>query len=304
MQNRAFEMEVFVCVAESGSFSNAADKLGLSPSAISKLVARLEQRLGVQLVVRSTRSLRLTSEGEAFHSLSRSILQDIAEVETQIARQSESAVGVLKVSCNVPFGIHAVCPLIPRFLAENTGMKIDLELSDEPVDLILERTDLAIRTGSLQDSSMKTRRLLNSPRYVVASPEYLRLQGSPVHPNDLRKHNCLTIAGKPQHSVWNFRDVDDSGVGIVVPVAGNLAVNNGETLRGFALAGLGIARLSEFHIGKDLEEGRLVALLPAYDAQEVEPISAIYSAQSHVPQRIRRFLDFLVTNLGDARRHK
>jgi DNA-binding transcriptional LysR family regulator len=298
MQNRALEMEVFVCVADSGSFSNAAEKLSLSPSAVSKLVARLEQRLGVQLVVRSTRSLRLTSEGEAFHSLSRSILQDIAGVEAQVARQSESAVGILKISCNVPFGIHAVCPLIPRFLSENTGMKIDLELSDEPVDLILERTDLAIRTGILQDSSMKTRRLSSSPRHIVASPEYLRLNGVPLQPDDLKSHNCLTIAGKPQHATWNFRDFDDGGAGTVVSVAGNLAVNDGESLRRFALVGHGIARLSEFHIAMDIADGRLVSLLTDYDAHEVEPISAIYSAQSHVPQRIRRFLDFLVAHLA------
>lgn len=302
MQNRALEMEVFVGVVEGGSFSSAAEAFSFSPSAVSKLMTRLEQRLGVQLVVRSTRKLRLTSEGEAFYSMSRSILQQIESAETQIAQQSETVTGVLKVSCNVPFGMHVVSPLIPRFLERHPGMRIDLELSDEEVDLIIEKADLAIRTGGLRDSSMKTRRLMESRRHVVASPSYIRLMGMPNHPRELKQHNCLTISGKPQFSTWMFKDPNDGMAPLAVDVAGNLLVNNGESLRTFALAGAGIARLSEFHIGKDISEGRLVRILDDYDIGETEPVSAIYSSQSHVPQRIRTFLDFLATSIGQLQK--
>ncbi|MBD9572272.1 LysR substrate-binding domain-containing protein [Ensifer adhaerens] len=292
MQNRALEMEVFVTIVEAGSFSAAARVFSMSPSAISKLVTRLEKRLGVQLVVRSTRSFRLTTEGNDFYKTSRAIVQEIAEAEAKIARKAEAVGGLLKVSTNLPFGTHVLSPLVVRFLDENLGMRIDLEFSDEPVDLIAEKTDIAIRTGVLRDSSLRSRRLLSSPRHVVAAPDYLARHGEPARPEDLRKHACLTFGGRPHLNTWQFKDPVD-GASVHVDVAGRLVVNNGESMRHFALQGAGIARLSAFHISRDLAEGRLVQLLGPWDAGETEPISAIYSAQTHVPQRIRRFLDFL-----------
>ncbi|OMQ31289.1 LysR family transcriptional regulator [Ensifer sp. 1H6] len=293
MQNRALEMEVFVTIVDAGSFSAAARVFSISPSAVSKLVTRLEKRLGVQLVVRSTRSFRLTTEGTDFYKTSRAIVQEIAEAEAKIARKAEAVGGLLKVSTNLPFGTHVLSPLVVRFLDENPGMRIDLEFSDDPVDLIAEKTDVAIRTGSLRDSSLRSRRLLESPRHIVAAPNYLARHGEPVRPEELRQHACLTFGGRPHLNTWQFRDPTD-GASVHVDVSGRLLVNNGESMRHFALQGAGVARLSEFHIGRDLDQGRLVRLLVPWDAGESEPISAIYSAQTHVPQRIRRFLDFLV----------
>ncbi|WP_077505033.1 MULTISPECIES: LysR family transcriptional regulator [Sinorhizobium/Ensifer group] len=296
MQNRALEMEVFVAIVDAGSFSAAARLFSMSPSAVSKLVTRLEKRLGVQLVVRSTRSFRLTTEGTDFYKTSRAIVQEIDEAEAKIARKAEAVGGLLKVSTNLPFGTHVLSPLVVRFLDENPGMRIDIEFSDEPVDLIAEKTDIAIRTGSLRDSSLRSRRLLESPRHVVAAPEYLARHGEPVRPEELRQHACLTFGGRPHLNTWQFRDPAD-GTLVYVDVSGRLFVNNGESIRHFALAGAGIGRLSGFHIDRDLSEGRLVRLLEPWDAGESEPISAIYSAQTHVPQRIRRFLDFLVRSI-------
>ncbi|NVD41752.1 LysR family transcriptional regulator [Ensifer sp. HO-A22] len=292
MQNRALEMEVFVSIVEAGSFSAAARFFSMSPSAVSKLVTRLEKRLGVQLVVRSTRSFRLTSEGADFYKTSRAIVQEIAEAEAKIARKAEAVGGLLKVSTNLPFGTHVLSPLVVRFLDENPGMRIELEFSDESVDLIAEKTDIAIRTGVLRDSSLRSRRLLGSPRHIVASPDYLSRHGEPTRPEELRQHACLTFGGRPHLNTWQFKDPAD-GASVHIDVGGRLVVNNGESMRHFALQGAGIARLSAFHISGDLTEGRLVRLLVPWDAGETEPISAIYSAQTHVPQRIRRFLDFL-----------
>ncbi|MCR6503031.1 LysR family transcriptional regulator [Shinella sp. CPCC 101442] len=293
MQNRALEMEVFVTIVDAGSFSAAARAFSMSPSAISKLVTRLEKRLGVQLVVRSTRSFRLTSEGADFYETSRGIVQEIAEAEAKIARKAEAVGGLLKVSTNMPFGMHVLSPLVVRFLDDNPGMRIDLEFSDEPVDLIAEKTDIAIRTGVLRDSSLRSRRLLDSPRLIVASPDYLARFGTPQRPEELRQHACLTFGARPHLNTWQFSDPSD-GASVHVDILGRLLVNNGESMRLFALAGAGIARLSQFHVSRDLAEGRLIRLLEPWDAGETEPISAIYSAQTHVPQRIRRFLDFLV----------
>lgn len=296
MQNRALEMEVFVAIVEAGSFSAAARIFSMSPSAVSKLVTRLENRLGVQLVVRSTRSFRLTTEGSDFYKTSRTIVQEIAEAEAKIARKAEAVGGLLKVSTNLPFGTHVLSPLVVRFLDENPGMRIDLEFSDETVDLIAEKTDIAIRTGVLRDSSLRSRRLLDSPRHVVTSPDYLARHGEPARPEELRKHACLVFGGRPHLNTWQFKDPGD-GASVHVDVTGRLLVNNGESMRHFALQGAGIARLSSFHINRDIAEGRLVRLLVPWDAGETEPISAIYSAQTHVPQRIRTFLDYLVRSM-------
>ncbi|MGV1795267.1 LysR family transcriptional regulator [Rhizobium sp. A37_96] len=296
MQNRALEMEVFVTIVDAGSYSAAARAFSLSPSAISKLVTRLEKRLGVQLVVRSTRSFRLTTEGTEFYERSRAIVQDIVEAEAKVASRAETVAGLLKVSSNLPFGLHVLSPLVVLFLDENPEMRVDLELTDEAVDMIAEKTDIAIRAGQLRDSSLRSRRLLNSPRHIVASPEYLVRFEEPARPDMLRQHTCLTFSARPHLNSWQFRDPAD-GASVHVDVGGKLVVNNGESMRIFALAGVGIARLSEFHISRDIAEGRLVRLLDRWDAGETEPISAIYSSQTHVPQRIRKFLDFLAKKL-------
>ncbi|WP_295812333.1 LysR family transcriptional regulator [uncultured Nitratireductor sp.] len=296
MQNRVLEMEVFVTIVDAGSFSGAARALAISPSAISKAVTRLERRLGVQLVVRSTRSFRLTAEGVDFYEVSKEIVQDIAQAEAKIARKAEAVEGSLKVSSNLPFGFHILSPLVVRFLDEHPGIRVNLELSDDPVDLIVEKTDIAIRTGVLHDSSLRSRRLLNSRRIVIASPDYLARHGTPDRPESLRHHRCLTFGARAHLNTWQFRDPAD-GASIHVDIGGQLTVGDGEAMRLFALAGAGIARLSEYHISGDLAAGRLVPILENWDACESEPISAIYSAQSHVPQRIRTFLDFLARKL-------
>lgn len=296
MQNRVLEMEVFVTIVDAGSFSSAARALAMSPSAVSKAVTRLEKRLGVQLVVRSTRSFRLTAEGVDFYEISRTIVQDIAQAESKIARKAEAVEGSLKVSSNLPFGFHILSPLVVCFLDENPGMRINLEFSDDPVDLIVEKTDIAIRTGVLHDSSLRSRRLLTSRRIVIASPDYLARHGAPQRPDALRQHRCLAFSARPHLNTWQFRDNTD-GASIHVDIGGQLTVGDGEAMRLFALAGAGIARLSEYHISSDLTAGRLIPVLEDWDASESEPISAIYSAQSHVPQRIRTFLDFLVRGL-------
>lgn len=298
MSGKLSEIDVFVKVVETGSFSAAAQALRLTPSAVSKIVARIEARLGLPLAIRSTRKLRLTSEGEDYFARGKQILADIARLETGVRESAGQIGGLLRVSCNVPFGLHKVTPLLPKFLEAYPEIDLDFSLSDNAADLIRDGIDLAIRSGVLSDSTIRSRRLIASPRYVVASPAYLAKHGRPVLPQDLLDHNCLALGFNRAYGKWPFRTIQ-SGIATQLEVAikGNLSLDNGEGLRRFALDGVGLARLSEFHIGQDLRDGRLVPVLEDYNPGDREPVSVIYAEQSHVAARIRVFADFLVSHL-------
>ena len=298
MSGRISEIEVFVKVVETGSFTAAADALHLSPSAISKIVARIEARLGLPLAIRSTRKLRLTVEGEDYFARGKQILQDISTLERGVRESAGQLGGTLRVSCNVPFGLHRVAPLIAGFLEAYPDIALEFSLSDNTADLIREGVDVAIRTGVLTDSTIRFRRLVSSPRHVVASPAYLERHGIPEQPRDLLDHNCLTLGFNRNYGKWPFRiDQDAAVTHLDLVVKGNLSLDNGESLRRFALDGIGLARLSEFHIGPDLRAGRLVPVLETFNPGDREPVSIIYADQSSLAPRIRVFIDYLVKHL-------
>ena len=300
MFGRLSEMEVFVHVVNEGSFTGAGKHLGLSPSAVSKIMSRLEKRLGVPLAVRSTRRLRLTAEGETFFLRARDILEQVRRAEGELFEGTGRVSGVLRVSSNVPFAVHKVSPLVPEFLEMYPDIKLELDFQDEPIDLIFDRTDLALRSGDLADSSMVARRLMTSSRHIVAAPQYIERHGVPETPEELLQHNCLGLSGRKRFSRWPFRM--SARRTREIEVSGNLYFNNGESLRSFALAGVGLARVSAFHIHRDVEEGRLVPILERFNPGDLEPMSAIYSAQSHVPLRIRALIDFLTKRLPSRMR--
>ena len=297
MMNRGGEMEVFVRVVELGSFSAAARKLRITPSAVSKLITRMEERLGIPLVIRTTRSLTLTPEGGEYYERARRIVSEIEEAEESVASGSGTPRGYLRVNSNIPFAWHILNPLIPRFLASYPGIMLDLILSDLTVDLIGERADIAIRTGNLSDSALKARKLLESRRMVVAAPDYLSRRGCPQTPEDLAEHNCLSFNLRRNLDEWPFVEGRRNERVSRIAISGDVRVDNGETMRQLALAGVGIARLSEFHVGRDIEEGRLVRILEEFNPGDTEPIHAIYVAHDLVPSRVRAFIDFLVENL-------
>lgn len=297
MVNRAGEMEVFVRAVELGSYSAAARDLGLTPSAVSKLVSRIEDRLGARLVLRSTRGLQLTPEGEAYFDRASRIVADIDETERAVSSGAMAPRGPLRVNCNIPFGTHQVIPLLPDFLLRYPGMTIDLSLTDFMVDLVGERSDVAIRTGHLRDSSLKARKLMESGRMVVGAPAYFARHGTPETPADLARHNCLNFNFRRALDDWPFLKEPGRTETTTLPVAGNLKANNGEAVRQLALAGLGIARLSAFHVGADVAEGRLMEVLQPYNPGDVEPVHAVFIGHEHLSNRIRAFVDFLAERL-------
>lgn len=299
MINRGGEMEVFVRVVEHGNFSRTADALSLTPSAISKLISRLEDRLGATLFLRSTRSLQLTPEGQVFYDRARQIVVEIEQSERAITSAAGAVRGVLRINSNIPFARHYLLPLVPGFLARYPEVSLDIVQTDLPIDLIAERADVAIRTGHLADSSLRARRLLNPRKHVVASPDYLARHGTPTHPGDLEAHNCLTFNINRSHDVWPFDGTrTEQSARLDRSVKGNMRLDNGETMRRMCLAGLGIARLSEFHIGPDLVSGRLLPILEEYNPGDTEPVHALYVDHPHLSARIRVFIDYLVASIG------
>jgi DNA-binding transcriptional LysR family regulator len=293
--NRSGEMEVFARVVNLGGLSAAARDLRMTPSAVSKLVARLEARLGVRLVNRSTRKLQLTPEGAAYYERVVRILDDINTAE------HEAAIGAIprgrvRVNTSVPFGLHRLLPLLPAFLASHPEVSIDVSLTDTVVDLMEERADIAIRVGPLRESRLLARKLGESRMVVVAAPDYLKRRGTPRAPTDLLQHNMLGFRFVKQIEGWPF--LDSRGGAMSIPPTGNTLVSDGEAMRRLAVAGLGLARLTRFHIDPDIDAERLVPILEDYNPGDLEAIHAVFVGHGgQLPARVRAFLDFLVDNV-------
>lgn len=297
MDNRAGEMEVFVMAAELKSFSAAGRKLRLSPSAVSKLVTRIEDRLGARLLVRTTRRLELTPEGEVYLDRASRILAEIAETERIVSEGARVVPrGPLRVNASVGFGERYILPLVPAFLALHPEIELDLTLVDSVIDVIGERTDVAIRSGPLRDSSLKARKLLESRKIVIASPDYLARRGTPQHPADLTAHNCLRFNFRRSMDDWPFLAEDGETVE-AYDITGNMLVSNGAILRQLCLDGLGLGRVGRFHIEPDIAAGRLVPVLEDFNPGDIEVVHAVFAGHEHLAARIRAFIDFLVEKI-------
>jgi DNA-binding transcriptional LysR family regulator len=292
--NRSGEMEVFVRVVELGGFSAAARSFRMTPSAVSKLVGRLESRLAVRLLVRSTRQLQLTAEGCVFYERSLRVLADMAEAERG-ALVNEAPRGRLSINANVPFGEAALLPLVPAFLERYPDITLDIVLTDKVIDLIEQRTDVAVRAGPLKSSTLVARKLGATPKAIVAAPAYLARRGVPATPADLADHNCLGFNITDSLNGWPL--LQDGRVS-VIPAIGNAQISDGASLQRLAVAGLGLARLALFHCRDDLAAGRLVPVLEEFNPGDLEEIHAVFLGHGgYLPARVRALLDFLVENV-------
>lgn len=294
MDNRAGEMQVFLRVVELGSFSEAARHLIMTPSTVSKLIARIEARLGVRLLERSTRRLALTAEGQLYYERSQALLAELDEIERDLSQGAASTGGQVRVTASVGFGIFGLQPLLPAFWAEYPNIVIDLSLSDEIVDLYLDRTDVAFRVGALADSGMMARKLGSAARKIVAAPSYLARYGTPQGIDDLAAHHCLGYNFRRSTPIWPLREdgrIVDRGV------TGPLIANNGETVRHLALAGAGLARIGEFHIRDYLRAGRLVEVLAEAVQGDSEDVHVLFHGGDHIAHRVRAFVDFMTPRL-------
>jgi len=295
MDNRIGEMQVFQRVVESGSFSEAARLLLMTPSTVSKLIGRIEARLGVRLLERSTRRLSLTAEGQVFYERSVALLAELDEIERGLSQGAASADGTIRVNASVPIGSMALEPLLPAFWAEHPRIVVDLSLSDEIVDLYLDRTDIAFRVGPLPDSNMMARRIGVARRKIVAAPAYLERHGVPTTVDDLARHNCLGFNFRRAAPVWPLKE---SGRIVDRAVQGSLLANNGETVRRMAVAGIGLARLGDYHAREDIAAGRLVEVLSDVVESDREDVHAVYLGGPRLPHRVKLFLDFVCPRLA------
>ncbi|HVK66138.1 MAG TPA: LysR family transcriptional regulator [Polyangium sp.] len=294
MDNRAGEMQVFVRVVEARSFSEAARQLRMTPSTVSKLVSRIEARMGVRLVERSTRRLSLTDEGQLYFERSRALLAELEDLERELAQGGAHASGTVRVSASVAFGARGLVPLLPAFWEAYPDIVVDLSLSDEIVDLYLDRTDVAFRIGTLTDSNLVARKIGTARRRIVGSPGYLKRHGTPRTVEDLDHHNCLGFNFRRAAPVWPHRQ---GGRLVDRMVRGSLLANNGETVRTMALAGVGLARLADFHVDPDMAAGRLVEVLTSEEHSDAEDVHALHLGGQRVPPRVRVFLDYTVPRL-------
>ncbi|WP_449394387.1 LysR family transcriptional regulator [Devosia riboflavina] len=294
MDNRAGEMSVFVRVVESGSFSEAARLLHMTPSTVSKLVARIEARLGVRLVERSTRQLTLTNEGQFYYDRSVELLGQIEDAEQQLAQGGAEPEGVVRVNSSVSFGSAGIEPLLPAFWQAYPKVIVDLTLSDDVVDLYLERADLAFRVGALPDSNLMARKIGTTRRRIVGSPVYLAQRGTPTTPAELLDHNCLGFNFRRSNPVWPMRE---SGRIVERMVSGTLIANNADTLRRMALFDVGLIRVADYHLRDHIARGELIEVLPDSALSEDDEIHAVFKGATHMPARTRVFLDFFVPRL-------
>lgn len=293
--NRSTEMEVFVRVVETGGLSAAARALKLTPSAVSKLMSRLETRLGARLLNRSTRNLQLTPEGEAFFARSVQVLADIEEAEREVLAGAAPR-GRVRVNSVVDLGRQFVLPLVPTFLEQHPDVTLDLVLTDQVVDLLQERADVAIRMGPLRSSNLIARKLGESRAVVVGSPDYLARRGVPTRLEDLAQHHQMDFTFTRSVRNWPFRGSD--GEVVYLPGAGGVQVGDGATLRRLALEGAGLARLSVFAAADDIRAGRLIPVLEAFNPGDVLEAHAVFLGHGgRLPARVRAFIDFLAANI-------
>ncbi len=291
--DRAGDMEVLVRVVATGSFSAAGRVLDLTPSAVSRVVARMEARLGVRLLIRTTRTLTLTPEGEAYHRAALRILEDLAETERSVTDQAAPR-GRLRVSASQSFGRLHILPLVGAFLALYPDILLDLSLSDAMADLTGGQADVAIRVGPLPDSGLTARKLGDSDRVVVASPAYLARRGTPRTPEDLARHACVGFNFRRSRQGWLFRR-DGQDFELVVPNCAE--VNSGDAAVQLALDGVGIARVGRYVVAQDLAEGRLIPLLEPFNAGEREAFHVVFIGGAQTPARVRAFVDFLAARV-------
>ncbi|KAA0215416.1 MAG: LysR family transcriptional regulator [Lautropia sp.] len=294
--DRFKQIETFVAVATRGSLSAAAQAEGVAPAVIGRRIDALEERLGVKLLVSTTRRITLTFEGSAFLEDCQRLLNDFYDAEASVSLGGVKASGHLRVTAPAGFGRAHVAPLLPAFLDAHPEVTISLDLTDRLADIVNEGIDVAIRIGALDDSSLVGLELAENRRVVVASPGYLEAHGTPSTPAELAQHNCLTFGTYGnQARGWQF-DLD--GQLVSMRVSGTLACNDGAVLRDWALAGRGLAWRSMWEVGEDLRAGRLKSVLDAFAAPD-NAIHAVFPQRKHLPLRVRVFVDYLKTAYGD-----
>jgi DNA-binding transcriptional LysR family regulator len=297
MADKLKQLESFVSVATKGTLTAAAQAEGVAPAIMGRRLDALEERLGVKLLVRTTRRISLTHEGSAFLEDCQRLLTDLANAEASVSAGGVKATGHLRITAPAGFGRRHVAPLVPKFRELHNDVTISLNLSDRVVDIAGEGYDCAVRVGDLPDSSLVSVRLADNQRLCVATPEYLKRHGTPTHPHDLARFDCLVLSSDAsQTRGWAFQVPKGEGSEVIhYRPSGPMDCSDGQVLHAWCLAGYGIAWRSIWEVESDLEAGRLVAVLEEFAAPP-NGIYAVFPQRKHLPLRVRLWLDFLKHN--------
>lgn len=290
------EMAAFVRVVEKGSFAEAAKDMALTPSAISKTISRLEERIGTRLLTRTTRRLALTDEGRTYLQRCRDILAAIEAADAEASLSGTRPRGLIRISAGTVVGRLQLAHLLPAFHAAYPDITVDLRISEHLVDIVAENIDIALRAGNQPDSSLVARKLVDAHRVICASPAYLAAHGTPTRPADLLNHNCIATTNVRHLSFWPFRTVEGP---TRIHVSGDTLTDNADVLLDLALAGQGIIRMLDIGVARAVQRGDLVPLLTDAHADDPVPIWALMPPSRNRLPRVRAFVDFLAERFAD-----
>jgi DNA-binding transcriptional LysR family regulator len=285
------EMRVFVRAIERGTFAGAACDLKLTPSAVSKLIRRLEARLGVQLIERTTRKLALTTEGETYFASGRQLIEAVDGLEQEVAASANNPRGLLRINTPVSLGVQHLAPALVEFHRRYPDVRMSMSLTDRVVDFHAEQVDVAVRMGPLSDSTLMSRRIAEIRPVILASPLYVERFGKPRIPADLARHRCIVFTA-PGRSRWGFKTTD--GAVDYIDVAGTFASDSLQCILQLALQGAGIAKLADFLVAEQVRSGELVRVLADWQIEESAPVFAVFAPGTQKIPKVRVFLDFLV----------
>ncbi|MBK6005048.1 LysR family transcriptional regulator [Ramlibacter ginsenosidimutans] len=293
-------LRIFVITQRKGSLSAAGRSLSLSPATISRRISALEEELGVQLVDRTSRNLKMTEAGQAFLGRAEAVLEAMAEAEEAARSSRERPEGRLRIHSRTQIGQRVIAPLLPKFWERYPDIRVEMELSEHPVNLVEQDFDVDIRTGESNDSGFIIKRLLSSDEVLVASPGFAKTHTRLKHPKDLPQMPCLTYRREHEATTWKY--IAEDGDQRELAIEGVLSANNGEVLRLAAIGGMGIALLSEPAVRADLQSGTLVRLLPEYRfavRQFSNGIFAVFRQSRTLPLKVRAFVDFTTEALRE-----
>lgn len=294
--NKFADLEAFTAVVESGTFSAAGERLGIAKSVVSRRISQLEQRLGSQLLHRTTRRLSLSDAGKNFYQRAIQILSDLNEAEQSVAEETSDLRGLLKLAAPLSFGLTHLSSCIFDFLSEHPAIELNMDLNDRNVNLVEEGFDMAVRIGELEDSTLVARRLGTMRQVTCASPSYLQQHGKPEHPDDLQQHIGLQYNNISYKRQWSYKTA--KGKTIIAQPQIRIRANNGEALAAAAVAGMGITKGPTFILGSLIKAGKLLTILDEYQSPPMG-IYAVYPPGRLLPRRIQVFSDFLAGRFGD-----
>ena len=287
------EREVFLAVVEAQGFSAAAKRINSTPAAVSRRIKALEQRLGVRLLQRTTRKIRLTEQGEQYYREISKLLGELNQLELELSEATNQPMGELRITAPMTFAQRRLTPMVTSFALKYPGLRVSLMLEDRESDIIAEGLDVAIRIAYPNDSSLVGRAIAPIPRSICASPEYIKRKGEPAVSSDLGSHDCLHYNLISERQEWFFPGSDN------VVINGKFCSNNGEVLAQAAIDGLGIAYLPDFIVEQALADGRLVRLLENIEHYPLT-LYAMYPSRKHLPLKTRLFIDFVIKSLGES----